>query len=37
MNQPGLEGVRYRVVFGDLSTLDVSADELTRLEKLNPK
>ncbi|MCP4262312.1 MAG: hypothetical protein GY774_33145 [Planctomycetes bacterium] len=28
---------KYRVIFGDLSALDVSADELTKLEKLNPK
>ncbi len=28
---------QYRVIFGDLSALDVSADELDRLEKLTPK
>ncbi|MHC4726338.1 MAG: hypothetical protein ACYS17_03850 [Planctomycetota bacterium] len=28
---------QYRVIFGDLSARDVSADELTRLEKLTPK
>ncbi len=31
MNQRELERLRYRVVFGNLSTLDVSADELTDL------
>jgi outer membrane lipoprotein-sorting protein len=28
---------QYRIIFGDLSTLDVSADELVKLEKLIPK
>ncbi|MHC4584119.1 MAG: hypothetical protein ACYS3N_06285 [Planctomycetota bacterium] len=28
---------QYRVIFGDLSALDVSADELADLEKLTPK
>ena len=33
MNQWGLEGLRYRVVFGDISALDVSAEKLAELEK----
>jgi hypothetical protein len=27
----------YRVIFGDLSTLDVSAEKLAELEKLLPQ
>jgi len=33
MNQRELERLRYRIAFEDLSALDVSADELTELEK----
>ena len=36
MNQWRLEGLRYRIIFGDISTLDVSVDELAQLEKLTP-
>jgi len=37
MNQRGLEGLRYRIISGDLSTMDVSAEELAGLEKSSLK
>jgi len=37
MNQRGLEGLRYRVIFGDLSALDVNAEKLAELEKSSLK